>query len=150
MTEYLTKEGLENLKEELRVLETEKTKEVSEKLKAAIEQGDLSENAAYDAAREEQGLLESKIRELRSIISQAKIISGKSNGKIEIGATVILFSKDGKEEFLLVGPEEADILNNKISFKSPLGSALLGKKKGDVVDIDTPSGKKQYKILSTK
>ena len=116
MTEYLTKEGLENLKEELRVLETEKTKEVSEKLKAAIEQGDLSENAAYDAAREEQGLLESKIRELRSMISQAKIISGKSNGKIEIGTTVILSSKDGKEEFLLVGPEEADVLNNKISF----------------------------------
>lgn len=150
MTEFLTKEGFEKLKEELKILETERRREVSEKLNQAILQGDLSENAAYEAAKEEQGFVEGKIRELRDILGQAAIISGKSNGKVKIGSTVVLQSKDGRNEFLIVGPEEADILKNKISFKSPLGSAIFGKQKGDLVEVNTPSGKKQYKVVGIK
>ncbi|OHA70915.1 MAG: transcription elongation factor GreA [Candidatus Wildermuthbacteria bacterium RIFCSPLOWO2_12_FULL_40_9] len=151
MTKYLTQEGLAKLKEELGHLEKTKRKEVSEKLKQAVSQGDLSENAAYDAAKEEQGFIEGKIRDLKNIIVQAKlIVDKKSNGRIEIGSIAALFSKDGREEFRVVGPEEADVLNNKISFQSPLGSALLDKKRGDIVEINTPGGKKQYKVIAVK
>jgi transcription elongation factor GreA len=147
MTKYLTREGLKKMKKELEYLERVKRKEVSERIKQTASQGDLSENAGYDAAKEEQGFVEGRIKELKEVISQAEVIEKKEGDKVQIGSFVVLGSEDGEEKFQIVGPEEADILNGKISFKSPLGEALLDKKKGDTVKIETPSGPKEYKII---
>lgn len=147
MTNYLTQEGLEKLKKELDYLQNVKRKEISEKIKHTASQGDLKENAAYHIAKEEQGFVEGRIGELKDIISQAKVIERGSGDAVEIGSRVSLKSKSGKEEFQLVGPEEADITNGKISFKSPLGEAILGKKKGDSAKLKTGEGTKEYKIV---
>lgn len=146
MKKYLTREGLEKFKKELDYLEKVKRKEVSERIRHTASQGDLKENAGYDAAKDEQGFVEGRIRELKTVVAQAEVIGKKENGRVQIGSFVFLNSSEGKEKFQIVGPEETDILNNKISFKSPLGGALLNKKKGDVVRINTPDGKKEYKI----
>ena len=150
MKKYFTEEGLNKFKKDFGYLESDKRKDVAEKIKLAVSQGDLSENAAYDAAKEEQGFVEGRIGELKSIIAQAELISGKANGKVQIGSIVVVSSQDGKEEFQIVGPEEADVLKNKISFKSPLGESLLDKRKGESLEIDAPGGKKTYKIISIK
>ncbi len=164
MAKYLTKEGLQKFKKELDCLENVKRKEVSERIKHAASQGDLKENAGYHVAKEEQGFIEGRIKELKGILSQAKIIEKRDSNKVQIGSFVGLESfKEDKssfhpsprkrgsesfeEDFQVVEPEEADILNNKISFKSPLGEAILNRKKGDVVEVDTPEGKKEYKII---
>ena len=146
MAKYLTQDGLEKLNKELEYLKNTKRKEVAEKLKQAISQGDLKENAGYDAAKDEQGFIEGRIRELKGIIGQAEMIEKKESNKVQIGSLVFLSSNDGEEKFQLVGPEEADILENKISFESPLGKALLNKEKGDIIKVNTPGGKKEYKI----
>ena len=135
------------MKKELEYLEKVKRKEVSEKLKQTASQGDLSENAGYDAAKEEQGFIEGRIKELKDIIAQAEVIEKKENGKIQTGSFVVLNSEEGKKKFQIVSPEEADILKGKLSFESPLGEALLNKKKGDIVKINTPGGLKEYKII---
>lgn len=147
MKKYLTQEGLEKLKKELEYLKNVKRKEVSEKLKQAIGQGDIKENAGYDAAKEEQGFVEGKIRELKAVVAQAEVIEKKENGRVQIGSFISLVFSEGEEKFQLVDPEEADILENKISFKSPLGSALLNKRKGESVKVNAPGGKKEYKIV---
>jgi len=146
MKKYLTLEGLEKFKKELEYLEKVKRKEVSERIRHTASQGDLKENAGYDAAKEEHGFVEGRIMELKTIVAQAEVIKKKENGKVQIGSFVFLKSSEGKEKFQIVSQEEADILNNKISFKSPLGEALLNKKKGDIVRINAPDGKKEYKI----
>ncbi|MFH1509624.1 MAG: transcription elongation factor GreA [Candidatus Nealsonbacteria bacterium] len=146
MKSYLTKDGFEKLKKELNELETVKRKEVSERIRHTASQGDLKENAGYHMAKEEQGFVEGRIKELKEIINQAEIISKKGKEEVQIGSLVQLESDGEKEEFQLIGPEEADILNNKISFKSPLGESLLNKKKGDIVIVETPDGEKKYKI----
>ena len=150
MPKYLTPEGFEKMKKELEYLEKVKRKEVSEKIKYTASQGDLSENAGYDAAKEEQGFVEGRIKELKDIIAQAKVIEKKESGKVQIGSFVVLNSDEGKNKFQIVSPEEADILKGKLSFESPLGAALLNKKKGDIVKIDTPGGLKEYKINEIK
>jgi transcription elongation factor GreA len=165
MSKYLTPEGLKKFKKELDYLENIKRKELSETIKDAASQGDLKENAGYHAAKEEQGFVEGRIKELKGILSQAKVIEKKDSDKIQIGSFVSLESfeedksssrpsprKRGSEDsekdgFQIVEPEEADILDNKISFKSPLGNAILNRKKGDIVEVDTPGGKKEYKII---
>lgn len=147
MKRYLTREGLEKLKKELHQLETVKRKEVSERIRYTASQGDLKENAGYHIAKEEQGFVEGRITELKEIISQAEIIEKKGKDSVQIGSFVVLDSKDGKDKFQIVGPEEADISNNKISFKSPLGESLLEKKRGDKFSIDAPEGKKEYKVV---
>jgi len=147
MAKYLTPEGLEKMKKELEYLEKVKRKEVSEKLKQTASQGDLSENAGYDAAKEEQGFVEGRIKELKEIIAQAEVIKKKESGNVQIGSFVVLDSEERKNKFQIVSPEEADILKAKLSFKSPLGEALLNKKKGDIVKIDTPDGLKEHKII---
>lgn len=147
MTKYLTEEGLKKLKKELEYLEKIKRKEISERIRHTASQGDLKENAGYDAAKEEQGFTEGRIKELKEIINQAKVITKQKNGLVEIGSSVCLNSGGEKEKFQIVSPEEADILNNKISFKSPLGEELMGKKKGERIKIDTPEGKKEYNII---
>jgi len=148
MKRYLTQEGLEKLKKELDNLENVKRKEVTERIRHTASQGDLKENAGYHMAKEEQGFIEGRIKELKEIINQAEIISKKDKKEeVQIGSLVQLEFDGKKEEFQLIGPEEADILNNKISFKSPLGESILNKKKGDIVIVETPDGQKKYKIF---
>src|SRR3989344_4176973 len=129
MAKYLTKEGLEKLNKELEYLKNVKRKEVAEKLKDAIAQGDLKENAGYDAAKNEQGFIEARVREIKGIVGQAEVIENKQSDNVQIGSVVILDIDGGQEKFQIVSPEEADALDNKISFKSPLGEALCGKRK---------------------
>ncbi len=148
MKKYLTQEGLEKLKNELEHLKTTARKEVAIKLKEAISQGDLKENAGYDSAKDEQGFIEGRIRELKGIIANAEVVEKKEGNKVQICSCVSLVSASGQDRFQIVAAEEADILENKISFQSPLGSALLNKKKGDMVKITTPSGKTEYKIVN--
>lgn len=145
----LTKKGLEKLKKELKYLKKVKRKEIAERLKQTASFGDLSENAAYQEAKEAQAFIEGKILELEKIIALAEIIKPKRNGKIEIGSKVSLKLLESGEEFnfQIVGEAEADPLSGKISYKSPLGKKLLGKREGDLVKIETELGKKEYKIL---
>jgi len=166
MVRYLTSQGLEKFKKELEYLEKVKRKEVSERLRQTASQGDLSENAGYHAAKEQQAFVEGRIKELKEILSQAKIVEKKESDRVQIGCLVCLKSlkeakasfrpsslkRDlvGEETFQVVGPEEADILQGKISFKSPLGEAIFKKKKGDIVEINTLQGKKKYEIIDIK
>ena len=151
-TVYLTRERLMEIERELRDLKTNGRKVVAQKIADARGHGDLSENAEYDAAKEEQQHLELKINKLELTLSRAKIIEAKDlpNDKIYILSRVTL--KDLKDnqnhEYLLVSPEESNFEENKISVTSPIGKALLGKKEGDTVDITVPAGKLKYQILS--
>jgi transcription elongation factor GreA len=147
MEKYFTKQGLQKFKKELDYLEKVKRKEVIEKIKYAADQGDLSENAGYTTAKEEQSFIESRIKELKEIVAQAQVIHGSSNGKVEPGSIIYLESKEGKEKYQIVASEEADILAGKVSSQSPFGRSFLGKKQGDVVEINVPAGKKKYKII---
>ena len=150
MTKYLTEEGLKKLKKELEHLEKVKRKEVSEMIRHTASQGDLKENAGYDAAKEEQAFVEGRIRELKEIINQGKIITKKGDGLIQIGSFVSLNSLKEKQKFQIVGSEEANIMDNKISSESPLGKQLMGKKKGEKVEIKTQEGKIKYNIVEVK
>jgi len=150
MIKYLTAEGLEKLKKELEHLEKVRRKEISERIRHTAAQGDLKENAGYDAAKEEQGFVEGRIKELKEIVNQAKVIEKKEDGRVQIGSFVRLSSDGEKEKFQIVSPEESDVLNDKISFKSPLGEQLIGRKKGEAVKVDTPEGKKEYKIIEVE
>jgi len=151
MTEYLTPNGLEKLKNELARLENNGRKEAAEKMRHAISFGDISENAAYDEARESLNLLEARISGLKGTIASAKIIDKNCARKVvEIGCTVLVLSVGKKQEFQIVGSEESDVLSGKISDRSPLGKMLLGKEKGSKICLDTPVGKTEYKILEIK
>jgi transcription elongation factor GreA len=149
-TKYLTKDGLEKLKKEVADLETRGRKEAAEKMRHAISFGDLSENAAYDDARESQNLLEAKISDLKAIIASAEIIEKSCKKEIQMGCTVSLLSEGKKMEFQIVGAEEADVFSGKISYQSPLGKQLLNKIKGDKICLATPGGKTEYEILEIK
>lgn len=150
MVKYLTPEGLEKLKKELEHLKTVERKEVLKRIKHAAAHGDLKENAGYHAAKEDQGFIEGRIIKLSEVIAQAQIIKKEKNDQVQIGSIVSLESSDGKDKFQVVEPEEADISARKISLKSSLGEALLGKKKGDLVKFDTPDGLKEYKIFAVE
>ncbi len=145
---YLTKERLEELKIESERLKKEARKEVAERLKRAKEYGDLSENAEYSEAKEEQARVESRIFELDNVLRNASIIK-KSDGKdiIQIGSTIEVKKNSKVLTYTIVGSNEAKPEANLISNESPLGKAFLGKKKGDIVVIETPSGKVEYKIM---
>ncbi len=145
---YLTKEGLEKLKHELEHLKKDERIKIAEELKEAISFGDLSENAAYDEAKENQAFLEGKIVELEKLISSAKIIEENGNtGWVQVGSFVTLEAEENQEEYQIVGEEEANPIEKRISFKSPLGQLLMNKPKGAVVEIKTPKGVIKYKIL---
>lgn len=150
MAKYLTKEGLEKLKEKLEHLKNVERKEVIKRIAHAASHGDLKENAGYHAAREDQAFIEAEIKRLASTINQAEVIEKKEGGKVQIGSIVYLSSKSGKDKFQIVEPEESDISAGKISHKSSLGQALLGKKEGDTINFDTPSGAKQYQITKVE
>jgi transcription elongation factor GreA len=141
---HLTIEGKSELEAELSEL-VAKRSEIAEKIANARDYGDLSENAEYDAAREEQGILESRVVELEDILANADIIKPNKSSTIGVGSTVHL--ENGKKVvYQVVGPVEADPLEGKISNESPIGAALMGKKVGDQVIITTPKGKVIYNI----
>ena len=154
MPKYLTKESLEKFKKELDYLKTEKRKEIAEKIKVAISFGDLSENAAYHQAKEEQSFLEGRILEMEDLVKNAEIIEkNRHTGWVQVGSVVFLHNLAGKkglfkkpEKFEIVGAVEADPLSGKISSESPIGKALMNKPKGAIVEIETPLGKVKYKI----
>ena len=155
MTEvsYLTAEGLEKLQNELKHLKSTVRTELSNRLRAAIQMGDLSENADYIQAKEEQAFIEGRILELENLLSNVKLIEEKDrkDGKVDIGSTVTVQEDDFPEEtYYLVGPKEADPPNGKISYESPIGKSLLNHKIGDVVDIQTPGGKLKLKIVKVE
>ena len=141
----LTYAGLKALEDELENLKVVKRKEVAGKIKEAREQGDLSENAEYDAAKDEQRDIEARIEELEAILKNAEVVLDKIN----VGCTVKVFdiTFDEEMEFKIVGSTEANSLEGKISNESPVGQALMGKKVNDVVDVETQAGVIQYKVL---
>ena len=147
----LTYAGLKQYEDELHNLKVVKRKEVAQKIKEAREQGDLSENAEYDAAKDEQRDIELRIEELEKLLKNAEVVVEEEIDleKINIGCKVKVYEIDEEEEmeFRIVGSTEANSLQDKISNESPVGQALLGKKVGDVVDVETQVGVIQYKIL---
>ena len=147
----VTREGYNKLEQELENLRTVKRKEVADKIKVARGYGDLSENAEYDAAKEEQSHNESRINEIRQILSVATVVAGShANLKVSIGTTVTLVDAKGKTtEFTIVGTTETNSLEHKISNESPAGQALIGHGEGEEVEFVTPTGKaKKYTITA--
>jgi len=149
---YLTEQGLEKLKKELHNLINVKRVEVAERIQEAKELGDLSENAEYADAKDEQAFIEGRILELQSIIKNASIINCDGNGGvIQVGSSLKVEDEKGEQkEYQIVGSQEADPVAGKISNQSPIGRAFLGKKKGDLVEFEAPKGIIKYKIKSVK
>lgn len=147
----LTYEGLKKYEDELHELKVVRRKEVAQKIKEAREQGDLSENAEYDAAKDEQRDIETRIEELEKILKNAEVVveDEVDLDTINIGCQVVIKDLELKEEmtFKIVGSTEANSLKGKISNESPLGKALIGSKKGDTVKADTPVGILKFKVL---
>jgi transcription elongation factor GreA len=150
----LTRAGYEGLQEELRHLKRVERPEIIKAIEEARKHGDLSENAEYHAAREKQGFIEGRIKELEFKIGRADIIdvSVLSGDTVKFGATVTVVDEDTDEEktFQIVGEEEANITKGKLSIASPLAKSLIGKKKGDSVEVRAPKGSKYYEILTVK
>ncbi len=150
--QYITAEGLEKLKEELNLLKTEKRQEIAKRIQVAKELGDLSENAEYSEAKEQQALNEVKIAETEEILKNAETIDDRHSRSnlVQIGSTIKV--KNGKSErvFTIVGSNEADPSEGKISNESPLAMSFLGRKAGDSVEVETPKGKVEYKIMEVK
>lgn len=146
---YLTPEGEAKLKAELAELTGPRREELSQRLRSAIQMGDLSENADYHKAKEDQGFLEGRIQEIEAILRSAVIIEKTSNRDVvSIGSHVTIQEEDfPPETYHLVGPTEADPRNGRISHESPIGRALLDKKVGDVAEAEAPGGKIKFKIL---
>ena len=148
----LTYAGLKQYEDELQNLKVVKRKEVAQKIKEAREQGDLSENAEYDAAKDEQRDIELRIEELEKLLKNAEVVVEEDVDleKINVGCVVRVYDMEYAEEmeFSIVGSTEANSLQNKISNESPVGHALIGKKVGDVVDVETQMGTIQYKVLA--
>lgn len=148
----LTYSGLKKLEDELNDLKVNRRKEIAEKIKEAREQGDLSENAEYDAAKDEQRDIEARIEEIERILKNAEVVDEDEMDPnvIGVGCKVVLHDIEYDEdvEFALVGSTETDSLEGKISNESPLGRALLGARMGDVVDVEAPSGIMQYEVIN--
>lgn len=144
--EFVTKEGLGRLEEEHKDLTSRRRREVAQRIKEAKEFGDLSENSEYEEAKNEQAFVEGRIAELENMIKNAVLIeeNHKKREKVVVGAKVTVGVNGGSEEFTIVGSQEANPLENKISNVSPIGKALLDKKVGDEVEVETPVGKKKY------
>lgn len=148
--EYLTIEKKQELENELNTLKSVRRKEVADALLYAKSLGDLSENAEYQQAREDQATCEERISHLETILKNAVIMDKHTAHAVEVGTTVTVVKKGAKEEkvFTIVGSEESDSFSGKISNESPLGRALLGKEKGDTVKVETPKGEVVYTIKS--
>jgi len=152
----VTKEGLAKLKEELQYFKDVRRKEVAKRLKEAISYGDLSENSEYEEAKNEQAFIEGRIIELEKMIDNAKIITEvkkSTESTVQIGTTVTvqnITDNDDPETYTIVGSTEADPTMNKISNESPIGSALLGKTKNDIIKVKVPAGIMEFKVMKIK
>lgn len=145
----LTQEGLKKLQDELKVLKEERRHEVIERIQEAVSHGDLSENADYAQAKEEQSFIEGRIQELEEMVKHAQIISRQPDHNIvSIGSTVTAFVNDREVKYAIVGANEANPAAGKISNESLVGRALLGAKKGDKIPVETPAGKSVYEITN--
>lgn len=148
---YLTKEGLDELKEELHFLRTKERTRISNEIAEARAHGDISENAEYDAAKEAQGKLEAKIAKLEDTIAHARLIDERqidtSKAYILSNVTIKNVKTDTTQTYQLVSEQEADISENKISVDSPIGKSLLGKAVGDVVEVDVPAGTVEFEVM---
>ena len=149
---YLTSAGLDEIKSELDTLKKVKRPEIIKAIKEARALGDLSENADYHAAREEQAIIEGRIQELEYMVDNAVIITEGASDRVKIGVNVTIKYEDDDdtEEYKIVGSMEADPFDNKISNESPIAKAIMGKKKGDVVTVESPNGKYNIEIIEIK
>lgn len=150
---FLTPEKFEELKRELEHLKTVRRKEVAESLEYARSLGDLSENAEYQEARDMQAAIEERILYLEKIIKEAKIVAHDKKGDVVGLGSAVTIQKDGEKDnrtYTIVGSEEANIHEHKLSYLSPLGEALMGKSKGDSFTFNTPNGKMAYKVIEVK
>lgn len=150
----MTYEGVKKLEEELEYLKTVKRKEITEKIKVALSFGDLSENSEYDEAKNEQAFVEGRIAQLENMLKNATIVDESEipTDFVSIGSIVKLkdYEFDEEVEYIIVGSAEADPINNKISNESPVGRGLIGKKVGDIVEIQVPNGISKYEILGIR
>jgi len=150
---YLTAEKFKELKAELDTLKTVRRKEVAESLEYARSLGDLSENAEYQEARDMQTAIEERIAHLEKIIKEAKIVAHDKKGDVVVLGSSVTIQKEKEKDsrtYIIVGSEEANIHERKISYLSPLGESLMGKVKGDEFSFDTPAGKQKYKVLKVE
>lgn len=147
-TEYLSKEKHAEVTAELHELKTVRRKEIAQALEYARSLGDLSENAEFNKAREDQAVVEDRIAQIENVLANAEIIKVHHSSTVEVGTKIHLLKKGEKKEemYMIVGSEEVDIAASKISLKSPIGAAVLGKKQGDVVTVKTPKGVVEYTI----
>lgn len=148
-----TKEGFEEIKKEFENLKNVERPAVLEELQNARGLGDLSENGMYSAARDKQSFVEGRIRELEDIIKRAEVAdttSKASVGTVSVGRTVLLETQKNQISYSLVGAEEVNFAENKISHESPLGQALIGKKVGDIIEVNAPAGVVKYKVIEVK
>ena len=147
----LTREGLKRYEDELHELKVVRRKEVAQKIKEAREQGDLSENAEYDAAKDEQRDIEARIEELEKILKNVEVVDDEdvTADRVMIGSKIVIFDMEFSEElsYKIVGSTEANSIKGKISNESPVGKALIGAHVGDVVTVHSPAGESQYKVL---
>lgn len=150
----LTEEGLKKYEDELKDLKINRRRDVAQKLKEARAQGDLSENAEYDAAKDEQRDIEARIEELESLLKNAEVVKSSEVDKKKVGigceVKIIDLSDDKEYEYRIVGSSEANSREGKISDESPVGRALIGAKKGDVIEVETMAGLLKYKVVSLK
>lgn len=150
----LTKEGLAQLEEELKHLKGPGRKELAARLKTAISYGDLKENSEYHSAKEDQSFMETRIMQLEKMLTKARIVdeADMDTSEVNVGSLVVLndLEFDEKVEYRIVGPAEADVANNKISYESPLGKGLIGRKAGDTISIDAPMGVIKYELLEIR
>ncbi|WP_026297309.1 transcription elongation factor GreA [Paenibacillus daejeonensis] len=150
----LTPEGLAKLEAELMELKTVKRKELSERLKVAISYGDLKENSEYHSAKDDQAFMETRILQIERMLKTAKVVdaSSRTSDVVSVGGAVVLHDLEFNEkiEYQIVSPVEADVADNKISYESPLGKELIGKKVGDKVNVTAPMGVITYELLEIK
>lgn len=148
----LTKEGLAKLEAELEELKYVKRQEVAARIKLAISYGDLKENSEYHSAKNDQAFMEGRILTIQRMLRNARVADSTDVSAVAVGVVVVLLDKemDEKIEYRIVSPSEADVLEGKISYESPLGKTLLGKRVGDLVRVDAPVGVIEYKLLEIK
>lgn len=149
---FLTVEGLKNLEQELDHLKSVKRRDVAERIKQAIEFGDISENSEYDDAKNEQAFIEGKIMELEKKLRNARIIEEVDTDKVSLGSTVVIKDLEFGDvfEYAIVGSTEADPSANRISNESPVGEALIGKTVGSVIEVNVPAGIIKYELMGLK
>ncbi|ANS76619.1 transcription elongation factor GreA [Paenibacillus yonginensis] len=148
----LTPDGVAKLEQELEELKTAGRRELAERIKIALSYGDLKENSEYHSAKDDQAFMETRILTITNILRKAKVVENQGTDVVAIGSIAVLndLEFDERIEYQIVGPAEADVAGNKISYESPLGKALLGHKVGDVVEVEAPIGIIKYEVLDIK